>query len=155
MAATCSYQVRHTGHLKCKNQYTRTCHPRFAMSSTKRRAFCVFLRTSYVRIFIGAMPALSRISGGYALAVCGRRWRCGCALRWCQSFAGGCVYGAPAGGSDMRWLFRIAIHAVVFGLLYRVARDHGLHGEAPYVVAALATGLLARLLYRRRRWMRW
>jgi hypothetical protein len=52
----------------------------------------------------------------------------------------------------MRWLFHIAVHAIVFGLVYRVARVHGLHGEAPYVVATLATALLARLLYRRRRW---
>lgn len=52
----------------------------------------------------------------------------------------------------MRWLFRIGIHVVVFGLVYRIARTHGFHGEAPYVVAALATGLLAHLMYRRHRW---
>lgn len=54
----------------------------------------------------------------------------------------------------MRWLFRIGIHAVVFGMVYRIAREHGLHGETPYVMAALATALLARLMFRRRRWWR-
>jgi hypothetical protein len=64
------------------------------------------------------------------------------------------VHRVPAGTVEMRWLFRITLHAVVFGLAYRMARDHGLHGEAPYFVAALAIGLLAHLLYRRRRWWR-
>jgi hypothetical protein len=56
----------------------------------------------------------------------------------------------------MRWMFRMVVHAAIFGGVYYFARRHGLHGEVPYIVAAGATGIVAHFMYRRRRrWWWW
>jgi hypothetical protein len=53
----------------------------------------------------------------------------------------------------MRPFARIALHVVVFAVVYAGARRLGVHGEGPYIVAALATAGLAHLMYRHRtRW---
>lgn len=55
----------------------------------------------------------------------------------------------------MRTFGRIALHVVIFAVVYAGARRLGVHGEGPYVVAALATAALAHLMYRHHRRTRW
>lgn len=49
----------------------------------------------------------------------------------------------------MRAILRIAVHAIVFGGVYYGAKHYGMHGEVPYVIAAVATGMVAHFMYRR------
>lgn len=49
----------------------------------------------------------------------------------------------------MRSILHIAVHALIFGGVYYGARRYGLHGEIPYVIAAVATAAVAHFMYRR------